>query len=315
MATPLGLEARPAQLTAPDQLAAALRDVRVVLHAAGPFSQTAEPMVQACLQAGVHYLDITGEIAVFEAIARRHAEARGRGIMLMPGIGFDVVPSDCLAAHVAARLPGATRLAIGVAGLRFASRGSAKTIVEQVARGVQVRRAGAITAIPPGTLSRRFDWGRGPEPGDAVSWGDVSSAYFTTGIPNIEVYFAREPALQAILVASRYWGWLLGTAPWQTLLKAGVDILPVGPTDTERAEVRTVMVAEASDDARGVVRARLRTPEVYGFTAVTAAAIAERVLAGDVEWGFQTPARVYGPDFVLGFEGVVREDLLGMAEW
>jgi len=311
----LGLGARAARLDAPEALAAALRGVQVVLHAAGPFAQTAEPMVEACLRAGVHYLDITGEIAVFEALARRHPAARARGVMIMPGVGFDVVPSDCLAAHVAARVPGARRLAIGIAGLRFTSRGSAKTIVEQVARGVTVRRGGVLTTIPAGLRWRRFDWGRGPEPGDAVSWGDVASAYFTTGIPDVATYFAREPALQASLLASRWWGWLLGSAPWQTILKAGADLLPAGPSAAERAQAAAVIVAEASDDAGGIARARLRTPEVYGFTARTAAAIVARVLAGDVEPGFQTPARVFGPDFVLAFSGVAREELSGSAAW
>ena len=315
VATSLGLATRAARLDAPGALADALHGVTVVLHAAGPFSQTAEPMVEACLRAGVHYLDITGEIAVFEALARRHAAARARGVMIMPGTGFDVVPSDCLAAHVAARLPGARRLAIGVAGLRATSRGSARTIVEQVARGVTVRHDGVLTTIPAGLRWRRFDWGHGPAPGDAVSWGDVASAYFTTGIPDVETYFAREPALQASLLASRYWGWMLGTAPWQTILKAGVDLLPAGPSAAERAAGHAVIVAEAADDAGGIVRARLRTPDVYSFTATTAASIVARVLAGDVEPGFQTPGRVFGPDFVLGFPGVEREDLPGTDAW
>jgi short subunit dehydrogenase-like uncharacterized protein len=315
LAGPLGLEARPAPLDAPDQMATALRGVEVVLHAAGPFSQTAEPMVEACLRAGVHYLDITGEIGVFEALARRHADARRRGIMLMPGVGFDVVPSDCLAAHVTARLPGATHLALGIAGLRFYSRGSARTMLGQAARGMQVRRAGAIVTVSSGMLWRRFDYGHGPEPSDLVSMGDVSSAYFTTGIPNVEVYLARTPALRAALLASRYWGWMLATAPWQTVLDAGIDLLPVGPTGAERESVQTVVVAEATDDAGGVARARLRAPEAYAFTAASAAAIAAHALAGDIEPGFQTPGRVYGPDFVLSLDGVVREDLPGSAAW
>ncbi len=161
-AEPLGLEYRVAQITEPGQLAAALYGMAVVLHGAGPFSRTSRPMIDACLRAGAHYLDITGEVPVIEDLVHRDAEARARRIMIMPAVGFDVVPSDCLAAHVAGRFPGASRLAIGLSGLRFATRGSAKTLVEHAGCGVLVRRDGLITPVSPGALSRVFDYGSGP---------------------------------------------------------------------------------------------------------------------------------------------------------
>ena len=102
-AAELGLEFRAFSLDDTAALDAAVRAVPVVLHAAGPFAHTAAPMAQACIRAGVHYLDITGEIAVFEAMAALDGAARASGVMLMPGAGFDVVPTDCLAAHLARR--------------------------------------------------------------------------------------------------------------------------------------------------------------------------------------------------------------------
>jgi short subunit dehydrogenase-like uncharacterized protein len=309
LAGEFGLEYRVARLGDEAALDAALRDVGVVLHAAGPFSSTSRPMVDACLRTGAHYLDIAGEIPVIEALAARHAEARRRGIMVMPAVGFDVVPSDCLAAHVAARLPGARRLALGITGLRFATRGSAKTLAEHASFGVHVRRAGALVSVPPGTLTRRFDYGTGPAPSLNVSWGDVATAWYTTGIPDIEVYFDATVALRGMLFASRYFGWLLGMAPWQAWLKAQADLLPEGPTDSERAAADMVIVAEAEDTRGQRASGRLHTPEAYTFTGATGPEVARRVLAGDLETGFQTPGRVYGPSFVLSFPGVSREDL------
>jgi short subunit dehydrogenase-like uncharacterized protein len=308
LAEPLRLEWRAASLGEPGRLDAALRDVRLVLHAAGPFSQTARPMLEACLRAGAHYLDISGEIAVIEALARRDVAARQRGIMVMPAVGFDVVPSDCLAAHVARRLPGAERLVLGLTGFSFLTRGSAKTLVEAVDAGV-VRRNGAIIRLPLGSRERRFDYGDGPRRSLNVSWGDVATAYYTTGIPNIETYVEATPLVQSTLAGSRYFSWLLRMAPWQVMMRAATDLLPEGPSAEEQAAARMTIVAEA-EDARGRrARSRLVTPESYLFTGVTAAAIARRVLAGDLEPGFQTPARVYGSDLVLGFAGVAREDL------
>jgi short subunit dehydrogenase-like uncharacterized protein len=304
----LGLGYRVARLEDAESLDAALHDVDAVLHTAGPFSHTWRPMAEACLRTRTHYLDISGEIPVIESLRLRDAEARERGVMLMPAVGFDVVPSDCLGAHLARRLPGACRLRFGYRGLGYATPGSAKTLVEQAGYAV-VRRGGAITQVPPGALQRHFDYGDGASPSINISWGDVATAYYTTGIPNVEVYFETTVLLQGILTANRYFGPLLRTAPWQAWLKATADMVNRGPTRAERAAVETIIVGEAEDVRGSRVRSRMRTPEVYSFTAVTAPAVAERVLSGDFEVGFQTPARVYGADFALSLPRVTREDL------
>jgi short subunit dehydrogenase-like uncharacterized protein len=308
MAETLGLEYRCAPLTDGPALRAALRDMRVVLHAAGPFSETAGPMLDACLDTGAHYLDISAEIRVIEALVRRDAEARRHKIMIMPAVGFDVVPSDCLAAHLSRRLPAAQKLAFGVTGFRFISRGSAKTLMEATDYGV-VRRDGVLTRVPLGSMQRAFDYGSGPSQSHNISWGDLATAYYTTGIPNIETYHETTPLLQGILFACRTFGWLLQTAPWQALLKAQTDLLPDDPGIGAEVGATMTIVAEAQDGGNRRAVARLRTPEAYAFTGTTASAIAENVLRGDVEAGFQTPARVYGPDYVLRFDGVTREDL------
>ena len=286
-----------------------LRRVRVAVLAAGPFSDTAVPMVEACLRAGVHYLDLTGECAVIEALFTRSERARRAECMVMPGCGFDVVASDCLAAHVARRLPGASSLAIGLSGLVTPTRGSLRTIAEHAGQGVRVRRDGAFASVPPGTLRRRFDYGRGTGWSSAVTWGDVATAFHTTGIPNVDVYFEETPTFRAMLLAGRTFGQTLQTPLAQSWLKAHAQFFPEGPTATERAVHRCVVVAEAHDGDGRTAVSRLGTPEAYTFSSETAVAIAERVLRGDLEFGCQTPGRVYGPDFVLGFDTVTREDL------
>src|SRR4051794_18424495 len=95
-----GFEYRVFGLDETVMLDAVLEEVDVVLHCAGPFSLTSRPMVEACIRNRKHYTDITGEIAVFEACAARDKQARDAGVMLMPGVGFDVAPSDCLALHL-----------------------------------------------------------------------------------------------------------------------------------------------------------------------------------------------------------------------
>ena len=306
-----GLEVRCADLRDAGALRSALRGVRVVLNAAGPFSTTLDPIADACFQAGAHYLDITGEMEVIEHASLKNEAARRRGVMLMPAVGFDVVPSDCLAAHVVGRCAGAAELRIGIAGLELLSRGSARTIVERIGKGIVVRRGGRLETLDgraPDALAD-FDFGEEPRRCAAVSWGDVASAFFTTGVPDITVYFEATAGVRAALAWERTWGGLLRQGPWTGLLNRAAGLLPAGPSDARRATRSATLVAKARARGGALVGSRLKTQEVYGFTAVAAVAVAERVLAGDFQIGFQTPARVYGADFVLSLPGVSREDL------
>lgn len=290
-------------------LDAALAEVPVVLHCAGPFAHTSRPMADACLRTGTHYLDVTGEIEVFEALAARDGEARRAGVMLLPGVGFDVVPSDCLAAHLKRRLPGAVRLALAFetvgGGL---SRGTAATMAESAGRGGAVRRGGRIVTVPPAWRSRRVDFGRGPVPVTTIPWGDVATAYHSTGIPEIEVYTRMAPGARRLLRASRYLGWLLGSRPAQGWMRRAIRARPAGPDDEARARGESRLWGEVEDEAGHRAVSRMRTPDGYTLTARTAVAAVERVLAGDAAPGFRTPSLAWGPDFVLGIEGVTRED-------
>src|SRR5688572_23775842 len=201
-AVPLGLEWRSARIDDAAALDAALAGAKVVLHCAGPFAHTWRAMSDACLRAKAHYLDITGEMAVFEGLAARDAEARSAGIMLLPGAGFDVVPSDCLAAHLARRLPNAVRLSLAFRALGGASRGTLATMVEGLGSPGAVRQNGRIVPVPPAWRTRRIDFGDGKlRDATTIPWGDVSTAFHSTGIPNIEVYVAMRPAMRRAAIA------------------------------------------------------------------------------------------------------------------
>ena len=308
VAEPLGLEWRAFDLADSSQLDIALHDVAVVLCVAGPFSATSRPMADACVRNRVHYLDITGEIDVFEALAARGEEAREAGVMVLPGVGFDVVPSDCLAAHLKRRLPDATDLKIYIGGNASISRGTAKTMIEGIAAGARVRRGGRIVSLDhPGTGSCDFD-GR-LKSTVQVSWGDVSTAFHSTGIPNIEVQFEAVPALTGFMRLPLFVKTFLGLPTMQSFLKALIDRRPEGPGDEARRSARAVLVGVAQNVKGESVRARLTTPEGYTLTAMTALDIARRAASGEVKLGFQTPSLAYGADYILSFDGVRREEL------
>lgn len=308
LASDLGLEYRIFPLDAPSQLREGISGMQAVLHCAGPFAHTFRPMADACLQARMHYLDITGEIAVFEGLLARSAEAAAAGVMLLPGVGFDVVPSDCLAAHLKRRLPSATHLALGFQSLGRVSRGTATTMAENIHRGGLVRQDGLLRRVPAAWKTRVIDFGTGPVKAITIPWGDVSTAYHSTGIPNIEVFTEAPLGLRLAARASRYLGWLLGSPSVQRLLRRRIRAGSPGPTREERERGRCYLWGEAWDDAGRRLVSRLQGPEGYTLTAQSALAVVQRVLAGDAPPGFQTPSSAYGCDFVLALEGVVRTD-------
>ncbi|MDJ0789011.1 MAG: saccharopine dehydrogenase NADP-binding domain-containing protein [Myxococcota bacterium] len=286
-----------------------LRAGDVVLSAAGPFRETALPLAEACLGAGAHYLDLSGEARATAEVSRLHDRATRRGTMLLPGVGFDVVPSDCLAAHVSRKAPGAEWLRIGISGLDQVSRGSALTISRQLGRKVDVRRSGHLTSVVAGTLWHSFDFGSGARPSTAVSWADVVTAWYTTAVPNVTVYFDASPAVAATMLASGWIGDLAQAPPWRHFVDFHLPTLEEGPDAERRARARAVIVCEAGRGSTCLARARLESPGAYDVSAASAARIARRVSEGDFEAGFQTPGRLFGADFALSLPGVARTDL------
>ena len=309
LAAALSLDYRVFDLQDPHKVVSALKDTTVLLHCAGPYLYTSKPMVDACLQTGTHYLDLTGEIPVYEAVARRDAEAKARGVMLLPGTGFDVVPTDCLALHLKQRLPSATHLALafqseGPAGL---PPGTQKTAIELINYGDRVRSAGALVAPAQAIKTRLADFGKGPVLATRLTWGDVFTAYHSTGIPNIEDYTVIPEASRKLIALLGKLRPLLKWALLRNLLKRGVQ---PGPTAEQRARTLMHVWGEATDQQGRKAVSRLHGPEAGVIWTVRAALAAVRkVLSGSAPAGFQTPATAYGADFVLQCEGVTREDV------
>jgi len=309
LARQLGFESRVFPLSDPSALDRGLSGIALVLHCAGPFSRTSRPMADACLRTGAHYADITGEASVFETLAARDAEAKARGVMLLPGAGMDVMPSDCLAAHLKRRLPTAKRLVLAFTSTAGISRGTAATMIENLPKAGLVRRGGRLVRVPLAWRSRNVDFGRGPLPCATIPWGDVSTAFHSTGIPDIEVYTPMRRGQLLGLRLLRPFVALLGTAPVQAFLKRRVRARAAGPGEMARSQGIALFWGEVEDDAGRRAAARQLTPEGYTLTALASVAVAEKVLVGHAPAGFQTPSRAYGPDFILELPGCSREDL------
>lgn len=282
-----------------EQTAGQLEGVKLLINCAGPFAHTAEPMMQACVNAGVNYLDITGEMPVFQAAAGMSRAAESAGVVLCPGVGFDIVPTDMLAANLAAALPDATHLEIAFDFGSLPSQGTARTAVGAIPAGGMVRENGELTPKPLGHRIRKIPFPRGQQSAVSFPWGDVYTAYVSTGIPNTIVYFAMPAALCWMQKASNPLKGLLGTAPMQKLLLWTVGkVLPEGPSDDIRASAGTQFWAEVKNADGRTVSGTLTAPSVYDMTAECAVASAERIDQGAPGAGYFTASGLLGPAFV-----------------
>ena len=307
LADDLGCESRVFDLHDPTVVATNLQGVAAVLHCAGPFSATSRPMLDACLRAGTHYLDITGEIGVFEDIHSRAREIRDAGIIAIPGVGFDVVPTDCLAAMLKRELPSATHLKLAfMARDGKLSPGTAKTMVEGLPEGGRVRENGRVVKVPPAYKVETIPFTEKLSTlAVTIPWGDVATAYYSTGIPNIEVFLgAPEEQIEKMKMPGILRS-LLGLAPVQSLVKAVIAKRVKGPGDEQRSRDEMYVYGEARDEAGHRVAMRLRTREGYTLTAESSVTAILKTLEGRLAPGAYTPSMAFGAEYVLELEGTV----------
>jgi saccharopine dehydrogenase (NAD+, L-lysine-forming) len=299
----LGLPYVAVALNDPAGLRKALADVPAVAHCAGPFARTSRDMVDACLDTGTHYLDITGEIDVFEQIYPRHDEAEQAEVVLLPGGGFDVVPTDCLAAMLAQRLPGAGELELAFTFGGGISPGTLKTAIEGIGDGGRARVDGELRPVPLGHSTTVAEFPSGPKRVTAIPWGDVSSGYRSTGIPTITTYTVV-PGGDLLGRGQQYLGPLLKMPAVQKAGAALVDRLVKGPSEDRQANSRTEIWGRVKHPDGHVVTGTLTTPGTYALTADAVVRGVLKLAAGEVAPGAHTPSSAFGPDFVAELDGV-----------
>lgn len=302
LSTELGLDVRVLDLGDTAHLREALRDVDLVLHAAGPFVVTQPPMLAACLDSRTHYLDITGELPVFENLHAHARHAEQAGITAVSGVGFDVVPTDTVAARLAQAQPDAVRLRLAVHAAAI-SRGTAITAVDLLGRGGARRRHGLVESEP---VARRT-WPLTHDGRDftavSIPWGDVFTAYHSTGIPTVETYLALPPRTGAALHALRGGVGLLNVPGVRAVLRARASRTP-GPSEAQLRDGFSVVWGEVTDRHGHTRTAKLVGPDAYTLTVHAALAAAERTLRGEAPTGAWTPTRAFGTDFAETLPGV-----------
>ena len=301
-----GLPVRVFALDDPRLVSAGLKDVALVLHCAGPFSATCAPMLEGCLAVGAHYLDITGELDVFAHCHAQDSRARLRGIVVLPGAGFDVVPTDCVAALLKRELPDATELILGFEAGGGASPGTTKTGVEGLAKGGRVRKDGQLVAVPLAYKTLTFTHDGKSRTAMTIPWGDLYTAFVSTGIANIETYLVASPRAIATARRANWFRPLLGFPPVLRYLQRRIGSRVQGPTAEQRARTRSRIWGEVRNGKGEKRRAEIDTPNGYDLTVTGALGIVQHLLGVAVPGGYRTPSLLMGADYVLSLPGVRR---------
>jgi short subunit dehydrogenase-like uncharacterized protein len=304
IAEELSLDWRTFDLLDPPAFQDAIRGSRLVLHCAGPFSVTAGPMIEACLAEGVHYLDITGEIGVFEYAHARTESARRADVVLIPGVGFDVVPTDCLAARLVEALPAATELKLGFEMGGGLSPGTAKTAIERLHAGGLVRRGGKLKTVPTAWKSREIPFAHARRTAVTIPWGDVYTAFISTGIPDIEVYMAMPPSTIAWLRRTRWLQPLLAPRAVRSFLQRQVERRINGPSEEARKASSGQLWGQAGSADGRRVSATMTTPNGYDVTVLASLGIVEHLLEAAVEGGYYTPSLLMGSAYAESLPGI-----------
>ena len=282
----------------------ALSTVNVLINCAGPFKDTAEPLVEACLRTHTHYLDITGEMRVFEFIHLRDEAAKHAGIMLLPGCGFDVVPTDCLAALLKQELPDAKKLMLAFKSGGKPSKGTTKTSLRNVAKQSYIRKGGQLKQVPFGDLTTKLHWKKKEFHAVAIPWGDVVTAYYSTGIPDIEVYMTMHPQNIRLIRWSKYFKWLLKQEWFQNIVLKFLFRKEKGHDEQERKEKKNLVWGQVWNVKGETISKKMECPSGYETTHLATVAILKKVLNGHIKKGYQTPSSAYGPELLEEIEGI-----------
>jgi short subunit dehydrogenase-like uncharacterized protein len=256
--------------------------VDLVLNAAGPFLHTAAPLAEACLRAGVHYLDIGNELQAFRALYDLDQRARRAGVTIMPGVGFGVIATNCLARYVSDAVGGAAILEVASrAAVAQAGPGVAASRSENIPFGGWIRRAGRLEPSPLGSGVITIIFPDGPCSIMPLPTGDLEAAFQATGAADITAYAAvpNAPSAHASddkaaeAPAYRSYGWARAAGP------------------------------------DGNAEAWLHTGESYAFTAAASIRAVEETLARSPS-GAVSPAAAFGADFALTIPGTSRTDTI-----
>lgn len=266
----------------------ALKDKHVLINAAGPFALTARQAMEACLKAGVHYLDISAELDTYQLAESLDQEAKAAGIQIISGAGL-FVSYDALVVHLSKLIAEPEYLSVGFRHYGGFSKGSVLSSKNIADLGILIRKNGDIIHNPH-PESKTFSFGEQQVECIPTPLGGIILSYKSTGIPNIEEYFSLK-------------------LPVNELPDLTAGNLHGGPTKEERAAGRNGISAEITGRDGKVVKAYVDAPSGYDLTPLSVVAIAHRILKEDFKTGYQSPGSAYGEEILNDIPDIFLTDI------
>lgn len=305
LANELNLQYRIFDLDSPESIIPNIKDLHTLLNCAGPFSATSPSLVAGCLDVQTNYLDITGEISIFELIRGYYASAIEDQVVLLPGVGFDVVPTDCLSLMLKNKLPDATKLTLAFYSQGQSSTGTRITAIESFKTGGKIRKEGKLKSVAFGSKTCKFSFTEiGTLTGIRIPWGDVSTAYYTTNIPNIEVYMCASPKVIKNLKRLRRIKPILASRLFQHYLKNRTYKNHKNPSEEARIKSKSYIWGEVRNQSGDRIKGELILPNAYDLTVSTALAALNLILLDKVKPGIYSPATAFGEKYILSLPNV-----------
>ena len=292
LAYELGLPYRVFDLSDPLKIKEGIENCFMLFNAAGPFSATGIAMLKACISTKTHYLSLAGDVPILQELHEYHGRAQKADIVLGVGLGFDVIPTDCIAAVLKEAMPDATHLTLGFDGMKTMSAGSTKEFLESLAEPFWARRNGKLVPFKMQSKKQRF----GDEEKLAMTlvWGDAVSAFYSTGIPNIDIYVPASRTVVAVMRALYILRPLFQSPVVRHWLNNLIDKWVDGPTDWARRSGVTNLFGEVQNSQGKRERVTLKTASEYELTYLGALHDIEHVLKHTPPGGYYTPSQLLG---------------------
>lgn len=308
LASKYGLEFEVYSVEDREKLRRSAAKTDLIYNLAGPYNDTLEPIIGACLAEKTNYFDLTGDIKMYEKMFEYDKAARKAGVALISGVGFDVVATECLAKYVSDKVGGAETLEVGMLAVTNPSAGTFKQTMEILPKGSARFSNGKLERIPLGDGAKKLNFGVGEYKSIPIPVGELISARRSTGADNIAIYLAMDKAVSIIakpLLKALGAGASLDFGK-KALQKIG-DIVMSGPSKEQNLKTKAYARATAVSKSGKTASALLITPEAYYFTVLAGINAVGQIFIGKPK-GALTPSQAFGADFPLSVERVERID-------
>ncbi|MCX7876790.1 MAG: saccharopine dehydrogenase NADP-binding domain-containing protein [Melioribacteraceae bacterium] len=279
-----------------------LKGIHTLINCAGPFIFTAKELIEACLITKTNYLDITGEIPVLSLAYKYSEKAKENNITILPAVGFDIIPTDCLAKKLKEKYPNAYELKLSLITINSKiSRGTLLTSIEFLSGKSKILKDGKIIESTIGEYKNEVIIEGKKYYTISIPWGDVFTANISTEIKNVSVYLSVPYFVYKNIKLILCFNTLLKIKFIKSIVKLFVKKFKYGPNDAERKKSFVIIHGKVIDEQKNEFEDFIKVKDGYEITALGASLSAKKVLSNEVPKGFLTPSLAFGSEFVNNF--------------